>query len=315
MYSERKSFSLFRSLLIFLYFAILVFLFHPKQYVPVIIDYWPAWFSNADRIDLLNTPDFVDVINIASALPNGKGDLLWKDEVDSEKTKQVIQLLQEKKKRVLISIGGSTAEHWNLKKINITQFANNIKKFVDFYHLNGVDINYELIENRDSLILLIQELRNLMPKGQYLITFAASGIGAYGIKNHEHPEWNPFPFKGSDIETLTATRDIIDWVNVMAYNVFAPNVIPPYDPREALLAFKSLMNGRADKVVLGINIGKHDWPPNTITNSHSMKTWLSFVKNQRFKGVMLWTLKMDNEQETLETTGTFSNILRHHASW
>jgi chitinase len=266
--------------------------------------------SDKNRNDLIQTPNFVNVVNIAFAIPDGTGSIDWLHDGNQNQIIQIIEGLQKKNKLVLISIGGADAPLWNLKSINMDVFATNIKNFVDRYRLNGIDIDYELIENKEQLSNLIVALRKIMPKDKYYVTYTASAIGAYGIPNHEHNEWNDYPEKGIDIPILTEVEEQLDWVNVMAYNAFNSNITPLYDPRSALLAFKDLLKGKKDKIVLGIHLGKQDWPANTIITSKMICPSIEFVKNQKYKGIMFWTLKKDIYNETGEPTGTFSNLIR-----
>lgn len=306
-YNFKKVLCNIKFILLVTYLFVLFLIFHPTIYKPIIIDYWPSW-SDKYRNDIKNTPDFVNVVNIAFAVPDGKGSIIWNDEGDKKQVQQIIDNLQKKNKLVLISVGGSTALLWNLKSVNIPEFAQNIKKFVDSYQLNGVDIDYELNEDRDELTKLLLELRKIMPKDKYIISYTASALGAYGIANHEHREWDGYPTKGIDVQLLREVGGQVDWVNVMAYNAFNYKVYPTYDPRAALLAFKDVLNGDASKIVLGINIGKQDWPENVIIDSKTILPWVEFVENQKFKGFMFWTLQYDTQESTFEPNATFSNI-------
>lgn len=276
---------------------------------PLVIDYWQSWASDWMRTDLMNTPEYVNVINIAFAIPNGQGDIVWNDDNHPKRTKEVIQALQKQNKKVLISIGGGNchADAWNLAHVNIDKFAANIKKFIDSYGLNGGDIDYEAIENRALVVRLIQSLRKIMPKDKYLITYAAWSIGAYGIKNHEHPEWNGNDHKGIDIPILSKIGDDLDWVNVMSYDAFDPHI--KYNPIEAVMAYQALLKNQAEKVALGIIVGPHSWPAGYRTSSRQVAPWLEFAIKQKFCGVMFWSLNKDVSKETLESNGAFKSVL------
>jgi len=275
---------------------------------PIVVDYWPSWSSNWTRDDLRNTPDSVSVINIAFALPDGRGSLTWKDDIHPACTKQVITELQKRNKIVLLSVGGATAQNWNLSKIDLPTFAKNIKSMIDNYGLNGVDIDYEQPTDRDILTQLIKELRKIMPIGKYWISYAAWSIGAYGIKGHEHPEWDNNHTKGMDIPVLSKIGDLLDWVNVMSYDAFDPSIRPPYNPTQAIAAFKDLLGNRPDKVLLGILIGKHSWPQNVLTTTKQVEGWMDYTIKQKYRGFMFWMLQKDTHQETGELTGSFTKM-------
>lgn len=290
---------------------------------PIVVDYWPSWFSNSERSDLANTPDHVDVVNLAFALPDGKGSLIWADDNHPKRTKEVIQQLKKRGKKVLLSVGGATAKAWHLDTVDMKKFAENIKKTIEDYGLDGVDLDHEIpseIQDRDTvkklvkqrdekLCVLIQHLRKLMPKSQYLITYAGWSIGAYGGKGHEHTEWDNNPRKGMDIGLLSRVSNDIDWVNVMSYDAFDTTLKRPYNPFEAIQAFSSLMGNRPDKVCLGVIVGKQSWPINTVTSTKVVRPWLKSAVERRYKGLMFWYLRNDVQGETGEANGSFAKLL------
>lgn len=277
---------------------------------PIVVDYWPL--NKHTLKELQNSPSFVKVINLSFAVPDGKGGVKFMGEngiVDTERVKKIIHFFQKKNKKVLLSIGGEDVILWNLDTIDIALFCDEIKKIVDEYHLNGIDIDYELTQNRDKLPLFITTLRNLLPKDKYLITYAGFSIGAYGIEGHEHHEWDHYPTKGSDIAILKEIRNEVDWVSIMSYNAFFPTIQPPYRPEEALLAFQVLM-GDKSKVLLGIMLGKQDSPKEFVVTSKQVRAWIEFVKKEKFRGLMFFQLSNDKYEITGEPTQTFTTLTK-----
>lgn len=280
-----------------------------KHSKTLVVDYWPSWSSNWTRDDLRAVPECVDILNIAFALPDGKGGLLWHDDINPTCTKDRIKELQTRGKKILISVGGATAHHWNLNSVDPRLFAKNIKEFVDSYGLNGVDIDFESPTERERLIPLIKALRDIMPKDKYYISYAGWSIGAYGIKGHEHREWDSCSNKGIDIKVLSEIGELLDWVNVMSYDAFDPGIKPAYNPTEAIAAFKDLLGNRPDKVLLGVLIGKHSWPSGTITPSSQVRPWVEFAIKNNYRGVMHWVLQRDIARETGEAPGVFTEMV------
>lgn len=277
---------------------------------PIVVDYWSL--DKKDLKQLRNSPDFVKVINLAFAFPDGKGGVKLSGEkelIKHKDFKKIIDFFQKNNKLVLLSIAGENNTPWNLDTIDIANFCNNIKKLVEKYNLNGVDIDYELTKNRDKLPLFIKTLRSLLPQNKYLITYAGFATGAYGVEGHEHHEWDQDSTKGCDIAILKEVRNEIDWVSVMTYDTFLPNIHPPYQPEEALLAFQDLM-GDKTKVLLGIMLGKQDYPKNLIVTSQQVRPWIEFVKKEAFKGVMFFQLGFDQSKSTGEPPNTFTTLVK-----
>lgn len=286
-----------------------------------VIDYWPSWFDwNRDILkdyQIGGKKERVDVINISFALPEKNGTLLWNDVVKGDggnyqTTKNIIEELKKQGKKVIIAVGGATAHNWNLENPQaIKTLAENIKKFVDEYGLNGVDIDYEMLDplKRAKVADLIVDLRKLMPQNQYLLSYAAWSIGAYGNENagHTHPEWAGGN-AGIDIKILKEAGHLLDYVNVMSYDAFDPS--KHYNPIEAIEAYKSLM-GSADKVVLGLELGNQGWPENTKTTTKDVQPWVEYAAKNGFGGVMFWTLVYDfgSQKRTNEADGAFLSLV------
>lgn len=261
----------------------------------LIIDYWPAWSGKAGGTRLINEiSNKVDVINVAFAYPNREGNVVWPAYVKNPKDiLNLIRILHQKGKKVLISFGGKGYTEWNLESPGIHEkLANSTKAFVNKYGFDGVDIDceqgYESIagqKEREKISGFITELRKRLPKGKYLLTYAAWSTGAYGTPGYEHPEWNyPNSTKNMEVSILKAVKDQLDWVNVMAYDAG-----PSYNPIEALNAYKDLMGG-SDKVVLGIHPGPQSWPEGYLYALTDVKSWMKYVSDNGFKGIMFWNL-------------------------
>ncbi len=105
-------------------------------------------------------------------------------------------------------------------------FAQNIAKFAITNGYDGVDFDYEVPNNDEQAVeftALIQDLRDLMPAGQYLISAAVSSTpGGYGI----------YDFAGM--------TQLLDFYNVMTYDFHgawtnhsghnSPLYLSPLDP-------------------------------------------------------------------------------------
>lgn len=285
-----------------------------------VIDYWPSWTDwsrNSLKEYLPNgSKSRVDVINICFAIPQTDGALKWTDaRTDSEDpTKSYIQALRKAGKKVLISVGGASDQggpiEWNIDKPGIAaKLASNIKQFINDYDLDGVDIDYERLEQgpRKSIPAFIEILRKALPN--HIITYAAFSVGAYSSENkpHAHAEWIYSEEYGIEVDILKKAGNLLDWVNVMSYDVFAPDVTPSYNPTEAIEAYRALM-GAANKVVLGIELGYHSWPSNVRTSTNVVQPWIEYAAKNNFGGVMFWTLTFDTPDYTGEKAGAFLEL-------
>jgi chitinase len=132
-------------------------------------------------------------------------------------------------------------------------FAQNIASFAIANGYDGVDFDYEVPNNNlqaGQFTLLIHDLRNLMPAGQYLISAAVSSSpGSYGI----------YDFAGM--------TPLLDFYNVMTYDFHgawtnhaghnSPLYLSPLDPgQEGSLDtsaenFLTLFNVPAEQINLG----------------------------------------------------------------
>jgi chitinase len=289
----------------------------------LVIDYWPAWSGKAGAKRLLKEiSDKVDVINISFAYPGRDGNIVWPDYVKNPKDiLNLTRALQKKGKKVLISFGGLGYTGWNLESPVIREkLVESTKKFVDKYGFDGVDIDCEQgfdntdgREKREKISEFIVELRKRLPKGRYLLTYAAWSIGAYGTPGHEHPEWNyTNSTKGMEVPILKAVKDQLDWISVMAYDAGSS-----YNPIEALNAYKDLMGG-SDKVVLGIHPGPQSWPAGYLSPLADTKSWMKYASEAGFKGIMFWNLtERDVKTKSQQKTNTYLNLahdLLHHNS-
>ena len=132
-------------------------------------------------------------------------------------------------------------------------FAQNIASFAMANGYDGVDFDYEVPNNDKQAIeftALIQDLRDLMPAGQYLISAAVSSTpGSYGV----------YDFAGM--------TPLLDFYNVMTYDFHgawtnhsghnSPLYLSPLDPGQegsldtSTTNFLSLFHVPAEKINLG----------------------------------------------------------------
>ncbi|KAI8865903.1 glycoside hydrolase [Ramicandelaber brevisporus] len=137
---------------------------------------------------------------------------------------------QQQQKRVLISVGGWSSSGpfsgMTASASGRSQFADAVVNFVDKHKLDGVDIDDEFIgrqgasctpfdKNNDAknMLLQLQELRSKLDA-----KFGTDGPGRKEITMAVRVE----PFDGPDgiIKDMTEFSKVVDFVNVMAYDLY-----------------------------------------------------------------------------------------------
>ncbi|XP_055346637.1 acidic mammalian chitinase-like [Paramacrobiotus metropolitanus] len=147
--------------------------------------------------------------------------------MDGNSTKRLQHLIKmrgnDASPKILLAIGGQgKAELFDTVLRSDRAFDNftvNLKRFVEQFNLDGVDIDYEHPGKKpDDKTLYVQFMRRLRKKmdswklstkkARLLLTFAAPA-GSNDLR------------KGYDLKNLLE-GDTIDWVNVMAYDYYGP---------------------------------------------------------------------------------------------
>lgn len=200
-----------------------------------IVGYAPEWIP----VPTLLPYDKLTHINYAFAIPNADGSL--KNILNPWKLSQLVELAHAQGVKVLISVGGWG---WDLQ---FEQFAANpdtrsyfvsvMDQFVKDYNLDGVDIDWEYPGPEETsarnFVSLMQELEAMLhPQGK-LLTAAVVALGDTGKY------------------ILPEVFDLVDFINIMAYDGPGPNH-SSYDYAVAALDFWSAQGLPPEKTVLGV---------------------------------------------------------------
>lgn len=137
--------------------------------------------------------------------------------IDNEsRLRSIVQLKNQKKSlKILLSVGGWASGHFSemaANESNRNSFARDCKRVIDEFNLDGIDIDWEFPtssaagissspRDTENYNLLMQAIRDAIGKNK-LLTFASGANGKY------------YDFK--------QLADIIDFVNIMLYNVNHP---------------------------------------------------------------------------------------------
>lgn len=302
----------------------------PKQ-EKVIVAYVTSWS------DIIPNPDHVTHINYAFGHVTDEFNGL---RIDNPQRLHKIAALKTKapKLKVLLSVGGWCSGNFSemaASKENRLAFAQDCRKAVETYNLDGIDIDWEYPTSSESGIssspddtknftLLMNDIRDAIGSDK-LLTLASVASGKY--------------------IDFAAIRDVVDFVNIMTYDIARP----PY--HHASLYRSELTNGvscseavdahikadmPANKLVLGIPFYGHgiaaisdfidykdiirlegyteQWDDTakvpyltdrqgkmvcTFENARSIAEKCAFANEQDLKGAMYWDYSLDDSESTL----------------
>lgn len=200
---------------------------------PVVLGYFPSWSetwtSGENGSKLRDIPEHVTHVFLAFAKPNltyVKGSLNIggtgiQTPYGGETLQQSVTALKSKGIKVILSIGGET--YWGSNEaynINYQQ----IKDLVDDMGFEGIDWDFEPNGgfqnigdpvNVQHFIDFFNNSRAIMPKGEYLIACAPSGVGALGGLNNDDPS-SPYAYSQRNIVTGESDANL--------YNATSPNL-------------------------------------------------------------------------------------------
>ncbi len=251
-----------------------------------------------------NVPfDQLTHINYAFLIPNADG--TFEMLPNGWKLESIVETAHENGVQVLISVGGwgwdaefeAMAANPETRKV----FVQELTSFVEQYHLDGADIDWEYPdpgESAQNFLSLIQELRAAMP--DKLITTAVVSQGATG--------------EG----VLSETFDIFDFVNIMAYDGGDPH--SSFELAEAAFDYWLGRSLPPEKAVLGLPFYAHPnfTPYWKIVKQDSEAAYLdefeylgatldyngiptiqekTLLAKERGSGVMIWTIEYDSQDE------------------
>jgi len=171
--------------------------------------YWPAWEigMNGNSTPSMNSIDFSaanfilfgnDFTTSGTFVSEGTSGATW---LDSTSARMVVSKVHAAGNKVWPCIGGANTDSWfegATNSTNLQTFVNNIKALVQKYNYDGVDIDWEPINNSTQFYNFIVALRAALPS-PYIISIAA-------------------PYTGS--QTLMAqVAPYVDQINVMDYGL------------------------------------------------------------------------------------------------
>lgn len=201
---------------------------------PALIGYWHNWNdANAPYIQLDAVDSRYNVIVVAFALPTSTTDMTMvftPDGVNSSTLISKIQTVQAQGRKVLLSIGGSTASIDLTTSVNKNKFVSSMNALINQYGFDGIDIDIEsgksilinggtIIAPADSAqINLINAVKEIMANyrsskaKKLLLTITPETAYVQGGQSAFAGIW------GGYLPIIQGLRDSLDMLQVQLYN-------------------------------------------------------------------------------------------------
>lgn len=160
--------------------------------------------------------------------------------------KDAIAALRSKGVKVLLAVGGATYHNWaGLNPAGVAAFVNE-------FSLDGIDIDFEpsdpacapngdgsIVCGSDELYISVtRQLRDAIPRPA-MVTLATWSVGAYGEGAFAEAAPQGSPYTGVAIRMLREVGDLLDQVQVMAYDAG-----DSYDAKVAYDAYRAVYSGK-----------------------------------------------------------------------
>lgn len=238
--------------------------------------YFESWFmqySETQANDLTNLQKEINTVYLSFAAPDlkyKKGEKSFQNTGLSFSSsfaviKSSIILLQMRGVKVFLAVGGGS--YWSERK-NVNHQA--IVDLCDDLNCDGIDIDWEVgIDDDSSPVDVIKNLNRLTPK---LISFTCFSTGAFLPTSNDK-------FSGMNVKALKECSNIIDQVNVMAYDAGKT-----YSPLNAFKAYRSLYPGIIN---IGFEIGKQGWGDALLYKPELLHTSQEAAKD-KLSGCFFW---------------------------
>lgn len=280
------------------------------------VAYFPNWHG-----DVVNDVPFSKLthINYAFAIPTSEGNI--RDIEDTEVVNKLISMAHNNGVKVLVAVGGWSYNGYPLEDTFVQatdtdakceKLANSILSVIDTYGFDGADIDWEYPrkETSSQYKLFMTYLKQGLESRGKLLTAAVVGNGSIGY--------------GQIDEVL----NMLDWVNVMAYDGNYGPGHSPYDYAVACGEYWIKTRGLSkDKVVLGVpfyerpngasyadivvNDSENAYKDSTVINGTTV--YYNGINTMKDKtiwacynagGIMIWEITQDSNNEQLSLLNT-----------
>ncbi|KLO15905.1 glycoside hydrolase [Schizopora paradoxa] len=194
---------------------------------PIIAAYYPDWVSDTLPPESINFTH-LDWVDFAFGMPDAKFNIAWDDDSSTALLSRLVKAAHANNKKVKLSLGGWGGSKYFSPAVASTSsrqtFAKNIAAVYKKYSLDGIDIDWEYpgqqgaggnqVSPQDSanLLAFLKVLRTTLPSGAR-ITAAVQDV--------------PFAdASGNPMKDVSAFANVLDWVNLMNYDVWSSSKTP-----------------------------------------------------------------------------------------
>ena len=196
-----------------------------------------------------------------------------------EIVKASIAVASSKGQTVMLSVKGN---YKTIRYNDIIDIANDLG-------CHGIDLDYEPNVDMNNPVLfgtMIPIFKKAIydKKGPaescHLLSAAVLNLGAF-------PKNSSSSWYGFNILGLHQYGYMLDWINVMAYDVGPPSI---YSPEDAFAAYRKIYNG---KIFIGIELGKQGYG-GYITNMSDITSAAMCIKKDNNGGIFVWAYRKDS---------------------
>jgi len=246
--------------------------------------YWGGYFDTplSDPQTLDMTPDYIDYVILAFIGPIKDSTVETTylcSKYSESQIKEWIQVCHQKNIKVFFSILDTPQTHWD--QIDLHIFAKSIKQKMIEWDIDGIDIDAESGMPEDVYVKTFIELANelyLILDGKPLIYTCYQGI-AY-----------------QDGKILTAIKDKLNWIQLMAYFDTYTDMIALYQDYSTIMG---------NNICIGVKAGNPDIT--LLPEVAQLSQW-----NPNKKGMMLWTINRDIPYYTDKPNLTWANTINEN---
>ena len=251
------------------------------------------WTNKAEESMLAKIASPIEVVYLSFVRPDicyVKGQYTFANtgldfSLDFSVVKKAIQILQQKKIKVMIAVGGATFP-WDTYK------PQNLSDFVFDIGADGIDIDWEPakgIQSAAQLPVLIQTTRSYNPTK--LISLAGFSTGCF--------EPNGDTFRGMNIAGLTQQGQNLDWVNIMAYDAG--------QGFDVIACYESYRKYFKKELCVGFQVGQQGWGDAMLTLDDVVKV-CNYIKGNK-DGCFVWAYFKSGNPTTKQVLDKASSIL------
>jgi GH18 family chitinase len=242
---------------------------------------------------LQETPDFIDYVTLFLAGPTEESKVTTSylcKVYGEEQIKQWVKEVRAQGTKVLLSFIDNESAPWS--KVDMDTFAASAKEVLDQWGLDGFDIDAE----------------SGMPPEEFVPRFVALAEALDGVldgKTLTYTCYEGCSPGSNDYEILSKIKDMVSWVNLMAYWNQAGTYIRLFEEYASLVG--------DEKVAFGVKPGYEGEDQSTLLKAvEELSAWNP--KGGSKAGMMMFGTNRDNPEFTKQPEWTYAKAIQHGLS-